>query len=109
RNYHAKSKEQEELAHRVFQLEGAIEAVKEADSNEALLDSLNSLKAGVEEQLTSETKRTLKNWGPLRESYEQDEYITKIRDKEIRTALNTISLSGLKIPKVVLPKYKDYG
>ncbi|PIC82370.1 methylmalonyl-CoA mutase [Sporosarcina sp. P21c] len=109
RTYHAKSKQQAELARRVFQLEGAMEAVKEADSNEALLDSLNSLKEGVEEQLTSESKRALKNWGPLKESYEQDEYVVKIRDKEIRTTLNTVSLSGLKVPKVVLPQYKDYG
>lgn len=109
RNYHAKSKQQEELARRVFQLEGAIEAVQEAESNEALLDSLNSLKEGVEEQLTPESKRSLKEWEPLRESYAQDELITKVRDKEIRTALNTVSLSGLKVPKVALPKYKDYG
>lgn len=109
RNYHAKSKQQEELARRVFQLEGAIEAVQEADSNEALLDSLNSLKEGVEEQLTPESKRNLKDWEPLREAYSQDEYVTKVRDKEIRTALNTVSLSGLKVPKVALPKYKDYG
>ena len=109
RNYHAKSKQQEELARRVFQLEGAIEAVQEVDSNEALLNSLNSLKEGVEEQLTPESKRNLKEWEPLREAYAQDVYITKVRDKEIRTALNTVSLSGLKVPKVALPKYKDYG
>ena len=33
----------------------------------------------------------------------------KIRDKEIRTALTTTSLSGTKIRKVVLPKYEDEG
>ncbi|WP_301107290.1 fused isobutyryl-CoA mutase/GTPase IcmF [Sporosarcina sp.] len=109
RNYHAKSKQQEELARRLFQLEGAIEAVKEADSNEALLDSLESLKKGVEEQLSSESKRTLEHWESLKESYKKDEYVVKIRDKEIRTELNTVSLSGVKIPKVVLPQYKDYG
>ncbi|PIC64700.1 methylmalonyl-CoA mutase [Sporosarcina sp. P13] len=109
RNYHAKSKQQEELARRLFQLEGAIEAVKEADSNEALINSLTSLKEGIEEQLTSESKRALANWEALRKSYEQDEYVVKIRDKEIRTALHTTSLSDLKIPKVILPKYKDYG
>ncbi|ARD48767.1 methylmalonyl-CoA mutase [Sporosarcina sp. P37] len=109
RNYHVKSAQQEELARRLFQLEGAIESVKEADSNEALLASLNSLKEGIEEQLTGESKKTLKNWEALKESYKQDEYVVKIRDKEIRTSLNTVSLSGLKVPKVVLPKFKDYG
>ena len=45
----------------------------------------------------------------LKEAYAGDEFVTKIRDKEIRTALTTTSLSGLKIPKVALPKFKDYG
>ena len=35
--------------------------------------------------------------------------MTRIRDKEIITVLKTKSLSGLDIPKVVLPRYKDYG
>ena len=45
----------------------------------------------------------------MKESYSGDEFITKIRDKELRTLLTTTSLSGLKIPKVSLPKFKDYG
>ncbi|HET7657441.1 MAG TPA: methylmalonyl-CoA mutase family protein, partial [Bacillales bacterium] len=44
-----------------------------------------------------------------KERYAAEEFITKIRDKEIRTELKTRSLSGLDIPKVVLPKYKDWG
>ncbi|KPC99841.1 Methylmalonyl-CoA mutase large subunit [Geobacillus sp. BCO2] len=32
-----------------------------------------------------------------------------MRDKEIVTELTTKTLSGLDIPKVVLPKFKDYG
>ena len=32
-----------------------------------------------------------------------------VRDKVIRQAMFTTSLSGTRIPKVVLPKYKDWG
>ena len=32
-----------------------------------------------------------------------------MRNKEIKTILRTESLSGLKIPKVALPNFKDYG
>ena len=45
----------------------------------------------------------------MKENYQSDELVTKVRDKEIRTILKTTSLSGLKIPKVVLPKFVDYG
>jgi methylmalonyl-CoA mutase len=44
-----------------------------------------------------------------KDAYSGDEYVVKIRDKEIRTALTTTSLSGTKIRKVVLPRFEDDG
>ena len=41
--------------------------------------------------------------------YARNELVTKVRDKEIRTELSTVSLSGLTMPKVALPKFEDYG
>jgi len=109
RGYHKKSEQQVDLARRLFQLEGAIEAVKEKAPNDALVESLASLAAGVRDELTAESKRILDNWKALKEAYSGDEFVTKVRDKEIRTILRTESLSGLKIPRVVLPKFVDYG
>ncbi|WP_252501915.1 fused isobutyryl-CoA mutase/GTPase IcmF [Sporosarcina sp. Marseille-Q4943] len=109
RDYHKKSAQQVDLARRLFQLEGAIEAVNEKSPDNALTTSLESLANSVREELSAESKRILNNWKTLKESYAGDEFITKIRDKELRTLLTTTSLSGLKIPKVSLPKFKDYG
>jgi len=109
RGYHHKSEEQVGFARRLFQLEGAIEQVKEKASDDVLVQSLESLATGVREELTAESKRILENWIALKEAYAGDEFITKIRDKEIRTILRTESLSGIKIPKIVLPKFVDYG
>ncbi|MFA1643044.1 fused isobutyryl-CoA mutase/GTPase IcmF [Chryseomicrobium imtechense] len=109
RGYHAKSEQQVELARRMFQLEGALQAVKESGGEEALVQSLESLLDGVKNELSAESKRILENWEALKEAYSGDEFVTKVRDKEIRTILRTESLSGLKIPKVALPKFKDYG
>jgi methylmalonyl-CoA mutase len=44
-----------------------------------------------------------------RRAYSGDEYVVKIRDKEIRTALTTKSLSGTTIRKVALPQFEDHG
>ncbi|MFJ8065590.1 fused isobutyryl-CoA mutase/GTPase IcmF [Psychrobacillus sp. NPDC096426] len=109
RGYHKKSEEQVAFARRLFQLEGAIEAVKEKAADDALVHSLESLALGVRDELTAESKRILENWSALKAAYAGDEFVTKVRDKEIRTILRTESLSGLKIPKVVLPKFVDYG
>lgn len=109
RGYHKKTEQQVAFARRLFQLEGALAAVKEKAPDDALITSLNSLAEGVRDELTAESKRILDNWQTLKEAYAGDEFVTKVRDKEIRTILKTISLSGTKIPKVVLPKFEDYG
>ncbi|MER2261336.1 MAG: fused isobutyryl-CoA mutase/GTPase IcmF [Psychrobacillus sp.] len=109
RGYHKKSQEQVEFARRLFQLEGAIDEVKKKTADDALVQSLESLAQGIKDELTAESKRILDNWQELKDAYTGDEFVTKIRDKEIRTLLRTESLSGLKIPKVALPKFVDYG
>ncbi len=109
RGYHKLAAEQSDLARRLFQLAGTIEAVKESGSYSEVLSSLQVLKEEVEKKLTPESKHIIENWEALKEKYSADQFVTKIRDKEIVTELRTKSLSGLSIPKVALPKYKDYG
>ena len=59
RDYHKKSEQQVDLARRLFQLEGAIEAVNEKAPDNALIASLESLAEGVREELSAESKRIL--------------------------------------------------
>ncbi len=61
------------------------------------------------ELLTNEVKALVKAWPQLQADYAGDELITYVRDKELRTALTTKSLSGTTIRKVALPKYQDLG
>ncbi|QED49753.1 fused isobutyryl-CoA mutase/GTPase IcmF [Cytobacillus dafuensis] len=109
RSYHKKAEEQADFARKLFQLEGALLAVKEQEANEEVIASLEAIKSNTLSQLTAETKKILEGWESLKEKYTGDQFVTRIRDKEIVTVLKTKSLSGLSIPKVALPKYKDYG
>jgi len=109
RNYHQKAEEQVEIARRLYQIEGSIEELKQKEGNEEIITSLEAIKKGLEEKLTPESKKILSSWEELKEKYAADEFVTVIRGKEIRTKLKTKSLSGLDIPKVILPKFKDYG
>ncbi|CAM3836544.1 fused isobutyryl-CoA mutase/GTPase IcmF [Mesobacillus zeae] len=109
RSYHQKAAEQAEAARRLFQIEGALEALNESGAEGEASLALQKLKEQVEETLTPETKKILSGWLELKEKYAGDRFVTKIRDKEIVTELRTKSLSGLSIPKVALPRYKDYG
>ncbi|MCP5268484.1 MAG: cobalamin B12-binding domain-containing protein [Zoogloeaceae bacterium] len=69
-------------------------------------DELISWKDGEQDP---KAKKLLDMWPDTVKAYSGDEYVVKIRDKEIRTKLVTESLSGTKIRKVVLPTFKDDG
>jgi len=109
RNYHKTANEQVEIARRLFQVEGTLEELRNSAEHDELIQSLETMKQGLEEKLTPESKKILATWEEKKHQYAQDEFVTVIRGKEIRTKLTTKSLSGTIIPKVVLPKYKDYG
>jgi isobutyryl-CoA mutase len=70
-----------------------------------LQDKYNEL----QQQLTPETKQLLDQWKELQSKYRKDFFEYQVRDKVIKQPLTSVSLSGTKIPKVVLPKYKDWG
>lgn len=59
--------------------------------------------------LTQEELDQLRNWSEFEKKYSGDEFVYKVRDKEIRQPLVTESLSGTKIRRVVLPKFRDWG
>ncbi|MDP4161882.1 MAG: methylmalonyl-CoA mutase family protein [Bacillota bacterium] len=109
RRYHQKAEEQANLARKMFQLEGAIEAVREREANGEMSAALEVLLIETENALTPESKKILSGWNETKLAYSKDQFVTRIRDKEIITILKSKSLSGLDIPKVALPKFKDYG
>jgi methylmalonyl-CoA mutase len=116
KQYKEFTEEQAEVARKLFQIKGTKEAHQawsRAQSSAVDADSwskqMEELETFYSEQLHPESKRSLDQWPALREAYAKDEFVTKVRDKEIRTKLFSESLTGTKIPKVVLPKYEDWG
>ncbi|MCC7039900.1 MAG: methylmalonyl-CoA mutase family protein [Burkholderiales bacterium] len=75
----------------------------------ALVAELGALAHDRESALDPRAKKLLDMWPQTKAAYGADEYVVKIRDKEIRTALTTTSLSGTRVRKVVLPKFEDDG
>jgi len=53
--------------------------------------------------------KLLEQWPELAERYQADEFVTTIRDRELRTQLTFDSLSGTQIRKVSVPQFKDHG
>lgn len=110
RDYKKMTDNQVQVARKLFQVTGTLEALKElGKEEESVLTQLNELKEHYESKLHPETKNILDNWESLKEKYSGDTFVAKIRDKEIVTTITTESLSGLKIPKVALPKFEEWG
>jgi isobutyryl-CoA mutase len=104
RGYDSWVAEQCTIASKLYQLHGVMDE-KEAGQ----LTELQNLKRQYEEKLHPECKRLLDAWPELQQKYAADFFEYKVRDKVIRQPLITASLSGTRIPKVVLPKHKDWG
>ena len=54
-------------------------------------------------------QKLLAQWPEMQRAYAGDEYVVKIRDKELRTELVHTTLSGNKIRKVALPTFECDG
>lgn len=63
----------------------------------------------LKSKLHPDAKALLEQWKDLQQQYSGDFFEYKVRDKVIRQPLTATSLSGTRISKVVLPKYRDWG
>jgi methylmalonyl-CoA mutase len=108
RSYDQLVKDQSALASRLYQLNGAKEALK-GNVEDALLKKIDELILFYTEQLTPVARKLITNWPNKVNEYQKDYYEYTVRDKVIKQEMFTKSLSGIRIPKVVLPKYKDWG
>ena len=107
RGYHQWANAQATVARERQQLLGTKRMLTECkEATPASIDSLIDYKT---QALDPRSKKLLDMWPQTLASYAGDEYVVKIRDKEIRTALTSTSLCGTKIKKVVLPRYEDDG
>ena len=107
RHYHQWADGQARIARERQQLRAAKSMLAAECSKEVA--ELGALAADREARLDPRARKLLDMWPKTRAAYAGDEYVVKIRDREIRTELTTTSLSGTKIRKVVLPKFEDDG
>ncbi|MDP2220564.1 MAG: methylmalonyl-CoA mutase family protein, partial [Hydrogenophaga sp.] len=110
RGYKKRAREQARLAREIQQLHASAQMLRtdkptRAKAAEAVID----LAQQRELDQDPAARKLLTQWPDMQKAYAGDEYVVKIRDKEIRTALTTKSLSGTTIRKVALPTYEDHG
>ncbi|GAB4002658.1 methylmalonyl-CoA mutase family protein [Spirosoma daeguense] len=105
RRYKQFVQEQSSLARQLYQIDGTLTLLDDSTIQEALQNVYTTL----ETQLHPDCRALLQQWPDLQKRYVSEFYEFKVRDKIIRQPLYSETLSHLKIPKVSLPKYHDWG
>ncbi len=106
RDYRQTAEKQARVARSLQQLNETKRLLEERGK---VTESIDELIGAQREALDPRAAKLLAQWPTIKASYAGDEYVVKIRGREIRTALNHTSLSGVKVPKVALPRYEDHG
>ncbi len=126
-------KSQAAIARRMYQLHGTIEALRAnvgrrkleiveprgaddvvhvtevVEGEPAIVGELVALYRDLEARLTAESRALLAEWPAIKRRYAAAKYQFQVRDRVIELDLTTESLSHLRIPKVTLPAYEDWG
>ena len=104
RNYKKRAKDQGAIARKVQHLKTAKEEVGQDGSSK-----LDSVITDYENKLDLQNKKQLENWDNFYESYQGEVFTYTVRDKEFNIQLVSETLSGTKVPKVIVPDLKDDG
>ena len=109
RSYKKQAVAQARLAREVQQLrQTARMLVDDKPEKTKAVEAVTDLAVKREARMNASAKQLLAMWPAMQTAYAGDEYVVKIRDKEIRTSLTSTSLSGTKIRKVALPTFEDH-
>ncbi|MEM9917355.1 MAG: methylmalonyl-CoA mutase family protein [Bacteroidota bacterium] len=100
-----------EIARNLFALKQSITAIEgqNIEEKEALIQGLQKSYDDLVLDLDGQCLRILDNWEAKKAAYAADEFVYKVRNREIRVPTFTKSLSHSRIPRVVLPRFKDWG
>jgi len=107
RGYHDEISKQSNIARERQQLRESLRMVEGMGGKGK--KSLKTLIKDRDQNLDGRCHKLLEIWPTVKENYSGDEYVVKIRDREIRTQLTYETMCGLKIPKVSLPQFVDEG
>lgn len=108
RNYNRIADEQAAIATKLYQLNGALETIDETknpDLSKALREQINHF----EKKLYPLCKKLVDEWEETKSRYQKEFFEYDVRGKIIKQPLFSKSLSGTNIPKVAVPRFKDWG
>jgi methylmalonyl-CoA mutase len=108
RHYDQQVKKQADIAQKLYGIQQTIDSAKVQNMPD-LVVPLQLLADEVALNFDGNNRKLLDTWNEKAQNYRNNEYVYKVRNKEIRVTTYTESLSHLKIPKISLPRYTAWG
>jgi methylmalonyl-CoA mutase len=108
RNYNNWVEKQSEVAEKLYAINKTMDTMK-SSVNADILKVLQAEFDRVKLELDPKNWLLIEQWEAKRQSYKDEFFIFKVRDKELKIATHSVSLSQSRIPKVVTPAYKNWG
>jgi methylmalonyl-CoA mutase len=106
RDYNQKTDEQAAIASRLYKVTGALE---ELPPGSPARQPLEQQIERLEQELFPVCRKLIHEWGPTRDRYRKEFFEYEVRGRIIQQPLYTESLSHLKIPRIAVPRFSDWG
>jgi isobutyryl-CoA mutase len=103
RGYHRATDAQAAVARR----RQSLRTTSELLGDDPAAGRVRELERAAVAELLPEVRDLLESWPARVQDYSGDEYVYRVRDKEIRTPLTRQTLSGSKVRRVALPRTQD--
>jgi methylmalonyl-CoA mutase len=106
RDYNQKTDEQAAIASRLYKLNGALDELpQDSPARQPLQQQIEKLG----NQLFPVCRKLIDEWAPTRDRYKREYFEYEVRGKTIQQPLYIESLSHLKIPRIAVPRFSDWG
>ncbi|MEM7165392.1 MAG: methylmalonyl-CoA mutase family protein [Planctomycetota bacterium] len=109
RNYDRWTTLQAGVAQQLFSIDRTIDTLAEGSGHEATREQLEAVRKETELKLDGDCRRLLDEWPAKAAEYRSGEASYTVRDKVIRVATHTETLSHSQVPKVSLPRFEAWG
>ena len=108
-NYHRKAEEQIEAAEACHASKITLELIAGSGDGGEAVASLKKLYGRCKAKLDPAAAAFIEEWPAIKERYDQDYVVYKVRGKDIKVPAKVKTLGGSRIPRVALPGYKSWG
>ncbi len=111
RSYGKVAGEQSQVAQKLYGINKTIQTLSdsELEDKDRLIKELQEVFEKVKLEIDPKNFQLIEQWAEIKKQYTEEYYTFKVRDKEIKIATHSESLSHSQIPKIAVPRFEAWG